>query len=71
MIVAVDKGRVSEFGTHDELMSKKGLYFQLVMLQTLAEEKVAELSELGSVLSSQEAGACMYVCLKKLKYICK
>lgn len=33
MIVSVDKGRVSEIGTHDELMAAGGIYKDLVTLQ--------------------------------------
>lgn len=32
-LVVLDRGTVAEVGSHDELMSKKGLYFDLVMAQ--------------------------------------
>lgn len=32
-LVVLDKGRVAEIGTHDELMEKQGIYFGLVMAQ--------------------------------------
>lgn len=32
-IVVLDKGRLAEFGTHAELMQKKGVYYKLVMAQ--------------------------------------
>lgn len=56
MIVAVAGGKVAETGTHEDLMQKKGIYYQLVMLQSLAEKEATELSELGSVISEQEMG---------------
>ncbi|RWS03142.1 ABC transporter: subfamily ABCB/MDR-like protein, partial [Dinothrombium tinctorium] len=37
-IVAVDKGRVVEIGTHQELMERKGLYYNLVSRQQPVEE---------------------------------
>ena len=36
-IVVIDKGRILEFGTPDELMAKKGKYYRLVKIQTMAE----------------------------------
>ena len=33
LIVAIDSGRVSEMGTHDDLMARRGLYYELVMAQ--------------------------------------
>ena len=33
VIFAIDKGQVKEFGTHSELMAKKGLYYNLVVNQ--------------------------------------
>ncbi|MOA11087.1 putative ABC transporter ATP-binding protein [compost metagenome] len=32
-IIVMDQGRVAEIGTHDELMAKKGVYYQLVESQ--------------------------------------
>ncbi len=34
LIVGFDKGIVSEMGTHDQLMERKGIYYQLVTSQT-------------------------------------
>ena len=32
-LVVLDKGSVAEVGTHDELVARKGLYYELVMAQ--------------------------------------
>jgi ATP-binding cassette subfamily B protein len=32
-LVVIDKGRIAEVGTHDELLEKKGIYYGLVMAQ--------------------------------------
>ncbi len=33
MIVVMQKGKITEIGTHDELMAKKGMYFDMYMSQ--------------------------------------
>ncbi len=33
VIFAIDKGKIVEFGTHDELMNNKSLYYKLVINQ--------------------------------------
>lgn len=58
-IVAVSEGRVSETGTHDELMLRKGVYYQLVMLQNLAEKENDELLENESVITEDEKEALL------------
>ena len=42
VIASIDGGRVSEMGTHSELMDNEGLYFQLVTNQTHQEEEEEE-----------------------------
>ncbi len=37
-LLVLDKGKVAEFGTHDELLANKGVYYRLVM----AQRKMAE-----------------------------
>jgi ATP-binding cassette subfamily B protein len=32
-LVVIDKGRIAEMGTHDELIEKEGIYYGLVMAQ--------------------------------------
>jgi len=42
-LLVLDKGRVAEFGTHTELLDKKGIYYKLVMAQRkMAHEIVNE-----------------------------
>ena len=49
IIMSMDKGHIIEIGSHSELMDNKGLYYQLVMSQTIEDENVkisgANLSE--------------------------
>ena len=40
-ILVLDRGRVSELGTHDELLARKGLYFRLHEAQRRREEEEA------------------------------
>ena len=36
----MDKGKIVEMGTHDELLKRKGIYYSLVMAQrTMAKRK--------------------------------
>ncbi|MGN1096196.1 MAG: ABC transporter ATP-binding protein [Eubacteriales bacterium] len=37
-IVVIDKGRIAEFGSPDELMAKKGKYYKLVNIQSMADQ---------------------------------
>jgi ABC-type proline/glycine betaine transport system ATPase subunit len=39
IIVGLDRGRVVEYGSHDELMQKKGLYYELVIAQSEKEKE--------------------------------
>ncbi|CAF0788245.1 unnamed protein product [Adineta ricciae] len=39
LIVGFEKGRVAEYGTHDDLMEKRGLYYELVTAQTEKEKE--------------------------------
>ncbi|GBM20721.1 hypothetical protein AVEN_225133-1, partial [Araneus ventricosus] len=38
-IVALSDGMVQEIGTHEDLMAKQGIYYQLVMTQTKESEE--------------------------------
>ena len=42
VIASIDGGRVSEMGTHSELMDNEGLYYQLVTAQTHQDEEEEE-----------------------------
>ncbi len=39
-LIVLDKGKIAEFGTHDELMKKEGIYYSLV----LAQRKMSSMS---------------------------
>jgi ATP-binding cassette subfamily B (MDR/TAP) protein 1 len=39
LIIALDRGEVIEYGTHNDLMEQKGLYYELVIAQQRKEEK--------------------------------
>ncbi len=38
LIIALDRGEVIEYGTHDDLMEHKGLYYELVTAQQRKEK---------------------------------
>ena len=52
----MSKGQVVEFGSHDELMEKRGLYHELVTAQNAEEEEERELSKSLSMYSMPSAG---------------
>ena len=43
--MAVKDGKVAEQGRHDVLMAAKGVYYQLVLMQTMFEEVEGEIDE--------------------------
>jgi ABC-type multidrug transport system fused ATPase/permease subunit len=38
LIIGLDRGEVMEHGTHDDLMERKGLYYELVTAQQRKEQ---------------------------------
>ena len=44
-IIVLDKGKILEMGTPEELLAKKGKYYKLVQIQTMAEKAEAEKKE--------------------------
>eukprot|EP00117_Sycon_ciliatum_P002774 scpid23728/ scgid7858/ Multidrug resistance protein 1A; ATP-binding cassette sub-family B member 1A; MDR1A; Multidrug resistance protein 3; P-glycoprotein 3 len=73
LIVAIDNGEVNEIGTHDELMTAKGIYYTLVTMQTFLTEarpETLEDSELalgslaGEVLSTNIGSPVRQISLK-------
>lgn len=50
-LIVLDKGRLAEFGTHEELMRAKGVYYKLVMAQrqTTKMKKATDFKALESV----------------------
>ncbi|KAE9372742.1 ABC transporter [Stipitochalara longipes BDJ] len=45
MIYVLDKGQIVEQGTHNELLNRKGKYFELVNLQSLSKMHLAAITE--------------------------
>ncbi|MBR2957127.1 MAG: hypothetical protein IKC20_02640, partial [Clostridia bacterium] len=41
-ILVVDKGRIIENGSHDELMALKGKYYKLIQIQSMSEKVAAD-----------------------------
>ena len=37
-IIVVDKGKILEMGTPEELMEKQGKYYKLIQIQTMSDE---------------------------------
>ena len=44
-IVVLDKGKIIECGTPEELIAAKGKYYKLIQIQTMAEKAEAEKKE--------------------------
>ena len=42
IIVGLERGQVVEYGTHEQLMQKKGLYYELVVAQSEKEKEKAK-----------------------------
>ncbi len=56
-IITLDRGRIVDFGPHDELMAKKGFYYDLYMKQfkrELLEELVVDEPQSASVQKSED-----------------
>ena len=60
-IVALSEGKVAEVGTHNELLQRKGVYFQLVMTQERSEKEVNYLPYKGFVLTESENGKTLFI----------
>ena len=41
-ILVVDKGRIIENGSHNELMDLKGKYYKLIQIQSMSEKVAAD-----------------------------
>ena len=52
-IFAFDKGRIAEFGSHDELMKRKKIYYELVVNQSMNVEKRSAGKKVQKVLRKQ------------------
>ncbi len=45
VIFAFDKGNIAEYGTHETLMSKKGIYYNLVITQETQSKQTNEIKK--------------------------
>lgn len=54
-ILVLSKGRLVEEGTHEELISKHGVYYGLVHAQSLAMESSASIEEKDSIMDVHSA----------------
>jgi len=56
LILVMDKGRIVERGTHDELLAKGGLYKEIHDLQLMQRDSFAEeMSEIEPILGEKPA----------------
>ena len=49
LIVTIDAGRIVEIGTHDELLERRGLYFEMVERQRRSMGSLAEAEVINKV----------------------
>ncbi|MBQ4575826.1 MAG: ABC transporter ATP-binding protein [Clostridia bacterium] len=54
-LLVLDKGKVAEFGTHNELLEQKGIYYKLVMAQRKMAHEVVKMDE-SSTPAAKTAG---------------
>ena len=70
--MAVKDGKVAEQGRHDVLMAAKGVYYQLVLMQTMFEEAEGEIDEnlteeeRGILITSKSLLCVLKFCLSKI-----
>ncbi len=55
-LVVLDKGRIAEIGSHDELLAKKGIYYRLVMAQRQMTQ-IEPASTNGAIANQASTGA--------------
>lgn len=53
VIFAFEGGKVKEYGTHQDLMSKKGLYYKLVITQQAGMDSQASLSKINPIIEEK------------------
>uniref|UniRef100_A0A1I8HYN6 ABC transmembrane type-1 domain-containing protein n=1 Tax=Macrostomum lignano TaxID=282301 RepID=A0A1I8HYN6_9PLAT len=54
LILSINEGRVVEAGTHEQLLENRGLYYQLVSLQTFADDEQHRKNKKSSPRSNDE-----------------
>ena len=75
IIFAFDKGQIVEFGTHDQLMARQGVYYNLVLMQQggshnkIKRFKIKEKDEKDEILDGWQLFSYFFFSIVQLFYI--
>ena len=70
-IYAMDKGRVVEAGTHDQLMSKQGVYHKLVTSQQSAQDNLGNQNNICKYLIFKQEIFHLLLFIHRFKSFCR